>query len=129
MDHPGEFTSEPFEFRHGGILTVQARPSPSSVCGGVEFRLEGSEDKTLWAELCSGAASVGEVVAVPCRDRVAPWGRVRIRALDADASVSVNVRRFREGNGRRARGPRKSSAKGSPCPASGRKHPARRDRA
>ncbi len=97
MDHPGDFTSDAFEFMHGGVISVQARPSPSSARGGVEFCIEGSRDKACWAQLLARSVSDGERAEIPCQDRLPHWGRIRIRTFGGDASV--NVRRFREGNG------------------------------
>jgi len=96
MTSPREFTSEPFDFLHGGILCVEAKATRAGALGLIEFHLEGSEDKTYWVELHSGSVSRGQRVEVPCQDRVATWGRIRLRALDGGARVSL--RRFPEGS-------------------------------
>lgn len=98
MDQPGECTSEPFEFRDGGTLDVEGRPSRVGAHGVVEFRLEGSEDKAYWAEVLSGSVSHDQRVELACRSGVAPWGRLRMRAIDGSVSVSVRVRKFRAGD-------------------------------
>lgn len=89
MSTPREFVSEPFEFERGGVLSVGTGSTPRPDYGQVEYRLEGSEDKTHWAELLVGAASPGEELEVTCHDHVAPWGRVRLRTSGPDASLSV----------------------------------------
>ena len=95
MDQPGESFSEPFNFSAGGVLSVAAAALPQGGSGVVEFVLEGSEDKTCWAEMVRGAVAAGEGVEVPYSGRTAPWGRVRLRSFGGDARVSV--RGFREG--------------------------------
>lgn len=94
MDQPGEHLSEPFDFSAGGVLSVEAVAMCQGGPGVVEFSLEGSEDKTCWAEVVRGAVAAGERVEFPCQGRTAPWGRVRLRTPGGDARVSL--RRFGE---------------------------------
>lgn len=115
VDQPGEFVSEPFEMKDGGVLTVQTQARPSFPCGAVEFRLEGSEDKVHWADLTAGTASGGERVEVPCRERAAPWGRVRILTAGEDTSVSVRWVGTSRGGSRRSRAQKRRSPRRRPA--------------
>lgn len=96
MDQPGESFSEPFNFSAGGVLSVAARALPQGGPGVVEFVLEGSEDKTYWAEMARGAVSAGERVEIPIRGRTAPWSRIRLRSSGGQARV--RFRGLREGD-------------------------------
>ena len=91
MDRPGEFVSEPFAFRNGGVLSVEASVLRPADPGPVEYSLDGSEDKTYWAALVAGVVSSGERVETPCGGHKAPWGRIRLRTFGGNARVSVRT--------------------------------------
>jgi hypothetical protein len=95
VGQPGEFYSEPFDFSGGGVLFVEASDSVHTAYRPIEYVLEGSEDKTYWAEIASGVVLSGENVEVPCRGDKLAWARVRLRAFGGPAHLSL--RRFPRG--------------------------------
>lgn len=92
MSYSSEFITEPLDFTHGYVLSVEARAPRAGSPGLIELRFEGSEDQAAWAELRSGSTADRQRVVVSCGERVAPWGGRRVWTFDGGASVSV--RRF-----------------------------------